>query len=721
MLCLATLHCAPVGSAANPTQPSATNTSEADANEARDPSDRRDPDASAASGTSAASDEPKFDFAAMLKRERAPLPLAAVADPKGRWRGSVEARREPVVVDRDDHVSIRTSLGTKNEVRCEVHEGQLNPGLTVANLLGAASGAVGIEDAAVYRVGSADGAPALFVRARYVTRDSPPLGGELKVAVSPGPLFSFICLHDEPGYRESFARVVEGLLRSIETSELDRTAHYSAIWQFQVGEAKTGYRWERAFVEPDGSISTYAFDVMMAQLASGELRIVDHMAAEAHDASGLVRGNFLSYHGTTKAYEIALARTGASAYTVKGSAEGKPVDARLSPRGPLASNYEVLLRLARARLGDSSTFRLDEYRPRADAARALSVEYALDESGTTLTRREGERADTWTLQDGLPSGSRFTEGPNTFVGTIVEQHSALGSEPGVTRGTRPPPDAESPFPLAEQRRSFTTRVFAETEHTPAKTPPAGVLAKVTYPAPLGANVAYVTPPRPGAKRPAVVWIGGGLDWSIGDVAWRSAPREGDRSARAFREAGLALMLPALRGSNENPGRNECFLGEVDDLLAAADFLATRDDVDPERIYLAGHATGATLALLAAASTDRFRAVFAFGPVADVRQYGSANGGGCLPENAAPEELALRAPIHFVGSIRTPTYVFEGGAGGGAEAYDALFAAASSSVRFFVVPGLDANSILAPGTETIARAIRAGQLDDAHLMIKGKPR
>ena len=36
---------------------------------------------------------------------------------------------------------------------------------------------------------------------------------------------------------------------------------------------------------------------------------------------------------------------------------------------------------------------------------------------------------------------------------------------------------------------------------------------------------------------------------------------------------------------------------IDDLIAAASYLAARDDVDAERIYLAGHATGATLALL----------------------------------------------------------------------------------------------------------------------------
>jgi dienelactone hydrolase len=344
------------------------------------------------------------------------------------------------------------------------------------------------------------------------------------------------------------------------------------------------------------------------------------------------------------------------------------------------------------------------------------VKYSLDPNTGTLTLANGSNTDSWTLRDGFPSSRRVKNGPNTFVGSLVAQQSRLGSEPGVTVGAQPVPDGSAPFPLLERRQKLETRVFAETDHTPAKTPPGGVLSKVTYPAPLGANVAYVTPPRPGGKRPAVVWIGGGLDWGIGEVAWAKAPAKVDRSARAFREAGLVSMYPALRGSNENPGKNECLLGEVDDILAAAAFLATRADVDPARIYLAGHATGGTLALLAAASSDRFAAVFAFGPVGDARHYGTPTGGGCLPADAGEEEIALRSPLGFVGSIRTPTFVFEGGSGGNAEALVGLRERASARVHFTIVPGFDGSSIVAPGTAVIARAIAAGHVDDAHLVI-----
>jgi len=720
LLALGVARCAPPPGAASPAAPSAPAAESAAAPSPTASGNTAAAAPSEAAPSGSAATAPKFDFDAMLARERQPAGLMPVSDPRGRWRATIEARRAPLVVEREGVVSIRASIGTKDEIRCEVHDGQLNPGVTITRLLSAASGSISFEDVVTYRVGSAGGAPVVFVRARYATKQTPPLGGELKLALSPGADYSFVCIHDEPGYREAFARVVEALVSSFITSAPRPIPQYSAIWQFQVGEATTGYSWERIYSDPDGTLSSFTFDVLIAQLASGELRIRDDLAVELHDRRGIYRGNFLSYRGTSKALELELRRNEKGAYSIRGNVENKPVEARLETKGPLASGYELLLKLQKA-TGNERAWRWDEYQPRVDPLRVQTAEYGLDASGATLTRQVGgKNTGQWTLVDGLPAQAKLPLGPNTADGRLLGRQSVLGSEPGVTVGALPEPAASAALPLADRRKAFETHVFAETDRTPAKNPPASVLSKVTYPAPLGANVAYVTPSRSGPKRPGVVWIGGGLDWGIGESAWTRANRDDDRSARAFRDAGLALMLPALRGSNENPGRNECFLGEVEDLIAAADFLAARADVDPARIYLAGHATGGTLALLAAASSDRFRAVFAFGPVGDVRQYGTTGGGGCLPENASSEEIALRSPLNFLDSVKTPTFVFEAGERGNGDVFDALRERASRSVHFSIVPGVTPASLVAPGTEVIARAIASDQVDDAHLVIDAKP-
>jgi dipeptidyl aminopeptidase/acylaminoacyl peptidase len=262
----------------------------------------------------------------------------------------------------------------------------------------------------------------------------------------------------------------------------------------------------------------------------------------------------------------------------------------------------------------------------------------------------------------------------------------------------------APSPV-EQRKAFQTQVQdlpMPSEREPAPTPPPGVFEKVTYPAPLGSNVAYVTPVREGARRPAVLWLQGGFYWGIDASAWEAASRDNDQSARAFREAGLVLMMPALRGCNENPGSREYFLGEVDDVLAALDFLARRPDVDPEHIYLGGHSTGGTMALLAAASGPRVRGVFAFGPIDDVSNYGVTE---TALDHATGKELAMRSPVSFMDRIRVPTLVLEGAAHGNTRAFAPLREAAKGApVRFLAVPGGTHFDILAPLTELLARRI-----------------
>ena len=211
--------------------------------------------------------------------------------------------------------------------------------------------------------------------------------------------------------------------------------------------------------------------------------------------------------------------------------------------------------------------------------------------------------------------------------------------------------------LAEARRGFQTKIVRkEKTGEPVPEPPKGIFDLVHYESPVGKLAAYLTPdPKDGKKRPAIVWITGGDCNSI-DPVWEDAPSENDQTASAYRKAGIVMMFPSLRGGNDNPGTKEGFFGEVDDVLAAADFLAKQEYVDPKRIYLGGHSTGGTLVLLVSECSDRFRAVFSFGPVEDVGGYGDEY---CPFDTSIRKELQLRAPIAWLHCIQSPTFVFEG--------------------------------------------------------------
>lgn len=258
--------------------------------------------------------------------------------------------------------------------------------------------------------------------------------------------------------------------------------------------------------------------------------------------------------------------------------------------------------------------------------------------------------------------------------------------------------------LADARRELATRIIKTGDlEPPVPAPPPGIFNLIRYKSPVGELAAYVTPdPGDGAKHPAIVWITGGDCNSIGEM-WSEKPRSNDQSAAAYRKARIVTMFPSLRGGNDNPGRREGFYGEVDDVIAAAAHLVSLRYVDPDRIYLGGHSTGGTLVILVAETSARFRAVFAFGPVEDVRGYG---GRFVYHDPSNPREAELRAPGLWLDSVRSPLFAIEATGGN----IDSLRAMQTSNrnpmIRFIEVPGKTHFSVLAPTNEVIASKILA---------------
>jgi dipeptidyl aminopeptidase/acylaminoacyl peptidase len=260
--------------------------------------------------------------------------------------------------------------------------------------------------------------------------------------------------------------------------------------------------------------------------------------------------------------------------------------------------------------------------------------------------------------------------------------------------------------LAQARRDFHTQLAIQfRDGTPIPTPPPNLMRIVQYDSPVGSMGAYLTlDPGDNRKHAAIIWLTGGDSNTIGDC-WTPDPPNNDQTARAFRDAGIVMMYPSLRGGNQNPGVEEKDLGEVDDVIAAADFLAGEPYVDPSRIYLGGHSTGGTLALLVSESTDRFRAVFSFGPVATIKSYGRRYAAPVDLTN--PSEVALRSPDRWLWCIKSPTFVLEGAdapSNRKSVEFMAQLRGSSPSVHFFVVPAATHFTILSPANRLLAQKI-----------------
>lgn len=262
--------------------------------------------------------------------------------------------------------------------------------------------------------------------------------------------------------------------------------------------------------------------------------------------------------------------------------------------------------------------------------------------------------------------------------------------------------------LAEARKEHKTEIVNLIRGNTPVPLPQEKTDQIYYDSPTGKLPAFVTPdPKDSRKHPLIIWLSGGFKNSIGDQAWTEGPPENEQSAAAYRKAGVVTMYPCLRGGNMDPGKIEAFYGEVEDVIAAAKAAEKISYVDPKHIYLGGHSTGGTLALLVAEMTDRFRGVFAFGPVDDVSGYA---GSEKMPFNHHDAmEVRLRSPVHWMSSITSPTWIIEGDGQGNMAALENLDAADHpDSVRFVRVKGKDHFTVLAPLNTLIAKKILEDQ-------------
>lgn len=156
-----------------------------------------------------------------------------------------------------------------------------------------------------------------------------------------------------------------------------------------------------------------------------------------------------------------------------------------------------------------------------------------------------------------------------------------------------------------------------------------------------------------SKKPAILFLHGGFAFGLGD--WKMA--------EPYRNAGYVVMIPILRGENGQPGFFSLFYDEVNDVLAAADFLRKQSFVDARRMYVAGHSAGGTLALLAALTSSRFRAAAAFDGSPD--QQLLFNGSAQRPrvpkevvfDRTDLRELQVRSPLAYAYSFKCPTRLY----------------------------------------------------------------
>lgn len=232
---------------------------------------------------------------------------------------------------------------------------------------------------------------------------------------------------------------------------------------------------------------------------------------------------------------------------------------------------------------------------------------------------------------------------------------ASASRPTQTNASRPtPPKLPAELPaLGEARRVEPGVLFHE-----VKLPGAGAARKLWV---------YL-PERAGAARLPCVFIAAAGSNLISGMSLG----EGDRPEHLpYARAGFAVVAFGLDGAmrRDREPTDEDIIEAYDSFRAAEagvanarmaiDYaLAKIPQVDPERLYVAGHSSAATLALLVAEREPRVKACAAYAPVTDVeRHLGKEAVEQLSVLDGFREFVRENSPLKHAGALRVPLFLF----------------------------------------------------------------
>ncbi len=297
----------------------------------------------------------------------------------------------------------------------------------------------------------------------------------------------------------------------------------------------------------------------------------------------------------------------------------------------------------------------------------------------------------------------------------ADEESSQGSDQAQSDKMSLPDIVKNYGSFAEAHDAFqTTLARQDNDDYTIPEPPEGLFDLVSYPSKAGDLAAYVSSdPGDGQKHPLIIWVVGGWGNGIDDFPWVYPEWDNDQTGSAFWQEGVLTMYPSFRGGSGNPGYYEALYGEVDDIVSAYEYAASLPYVDPDRIYLGGHSTGGTRALLASEYTDKFRAVFCFGAVDEIKYH---NNSQFTFDTTIEEEYIMRSPVYWLDNVKSPTFLIEGRDGNSANLERMLEVTDNENIHGFVIENADHFAVLAPITPVLAQKILADTGSEVNISI-----
>lgn len=358
------------------------------------PAPKTNEDAKAEPQPEPAPPDERPDLKALVSRELDALPLVAASDPKGAWSFQVEAKN----LSQKAHAGsqeIVIDLGTTQPLGCFVYDHGIDVGGTLAKLIGSTGREVEYQVIAPVAAVPIGDTPAFMMDAVYLakTKDGQALG-ELKIGIYGAPISPVLCLHDEPGYRSSFARIFTSLLKSFKRSTTPPPARFVELHLAHVEDVPVGY-YRRAVYGNGDDQSMHHWGVMLYAPSPRELRFEDSQTVLELDKTGRVKkGLWIKALNGDLTTRLEIVREAGNRYKFAGTHQGKSISGNFQSKDKKGLLSEIgVADVLRKLKPAQKKLEIEEYHPGLDAQKPVTVSYgrdAGDPSKFLLTVNDGE-------------------------------------------------------------------------------------------------------------------------------------------------------------------------------------------------------------------------------------------------------------------------------------------------------------------------------------------
>jgi hypothetical protein len=333
-----------------------------------------------------------------LARELPPLAVQPFRTRAG-FEGSVEAISPPEVKAEEGAEELTIALGTEQALTCTLFSKRVDAGATVWRLAESVRKSLKLLLARPVEVLAVEGSPLVLAEIGYQSDGEkgpvPPgeergsaagtgLVGQLKVAVYAHDAHSFLCLHDEPGYARTFARVVKGLASSLRGGEDARVgARFAEIAVMRIGPLPTGYTEHVVWDRRGGGRVAASYTAQLLPRGPADLVAVDSYSEEESDASDLLSAASYAHltNGDADArIQLTRAKDGRT-FRYEGEKDGKALRGSFRTKAGLSTDLWFARRLAASAKPPKGELRHEAYSYEANPVGALPAVCRRDPAG----------------------------------------------------------------------------------------------------------------------------------------------------------------------------------------------------------------------------------------------------------------------------------------------------------------------------------------------------